>query len=121
MSKEYHDEIERMTNPNFKPEPLEEGKPITIELFQRHNNLRGRNKLKRWSRSQISEALSGELGELQNKLKKRYTQQEDIPQEEIDEEFADVLMYLCLLASKCEVHLSNATIRKYNQKLKPKL
>ena len=71
-----------------------------------------------WSVAEISQALSGEVGELQNKLKKKYTQEEKVKNSEIEEEFADVLKYLFILANKCGINLQHEYTKKWNNSLK---
>lgn len=62
-------------------------------------------------------AMAGEAGELGNLLKK--VQRGDVSladaRAEIAKEFADVLIYLDILAFRCGVSLSDATVAKFNE------
>jgi NTP pyrophosphatase (non-canonical NTP hydrolase) len=70
-----------------------------------------------WSVSDWIMAITGELGELANELKKVH--RGDVTFEErrgaIEREFADVLAYLTLLASRCRVDLAKAVVTKFNE------
>lgn len=77
------------------------------ESFQMHGGMDG------WSVPHWTMAVTGELGELCNKLKKR-ERGEFIPLPEIAHELADVLIYLDLLAEKLGVDLAGAVKEKFN-------
>lgn len=89
---------------------------VSIRGLQKRNNARDSKKLDKWSIEAISNATSGELGELQNFIKKKYTQKESVSILDIEDEFADVILYLFLMASKLKIDLNEAIIRKFNKK-----
>jgi NTP pyrophosphatase (non-canonical NTP hydrolase) len=69
-----------------------------------------------WSPADWLMAVTGELGELANLLKKVHRgdfEQEDV-QQEIADELADVAIYLDLLALRLGVRLDKAIVRKFN-------
>lgn len=70
-----------------------------------------------WSRGEWCNAVLGELGELANLLKKvqRGDKTIDEARGDIADELADVLTYLDILAFRCGVDLSEATIAKWNR------
>lgn len=68
-----------------------------------------------WSPAEWGCALAGEVGELCNLLKKLLRGQ-DIPQREIEDEAADVQIYLDLLAKRMNFSLADAVMRKFNEK-----
>ncbi len=69
-----------------------------------------------WSLNDWLTAVTGELGEAANLLKK--VRRGDFPlsevREEIGNELADVATYLDILANQCEINLGNAIINKFN-------
>lgn len=69
-----------------------------------------------WSLAEWLQAVTGELGELANVLKK--VKRGDFTKEEahisIAHELADVQIYLDILAFRCGVDLGAATIEKFN-------
>lgn len=70
-----------------------------------------------WSPGDWMNALVGELGELANMLKK--VKRGDTPfeemREDIEKEFADVMIYLDILAYQFRIDLGAATRRKFNE------
>ncbi|QCO05467.1 MazG-like family protein [Azospirillum argentinense] len=70
-----------------------------------------------WSLNDWCTAVTGELGELANVLKK--VRRGDLTlsdaRETIGKELADVQIYLDLLAKQCGVNLGAATIEKFNE------
>lgn len=70
-----------------------------------------------WSNAQWVMALTGEVGELANVLKKidrgDYTL-EDV-QQEVANELADIMTYLDILAYRLNVDLGKATMDKFNE------
>lgn len=68
-----------------------------------------------WTAADWMTALTGEVGELANMLKKRRTGQVVIPDVEIEKEIADIQIYLDLLALFLKVDLAQATISKFNE------
>lgn len=77
------------------------------ESFQMHGGLDG------WSVPHWTMAITGELGELCNKLKK-IERGETVPITEIAHEAADVQIYLDLLCAKLGIDLGMATREKFN-------
>lgn len=67
-----------------------------------------------WSANDWATALAGEVGELCNLLKKR-RRREEIPDQDIADEMADVFLYLDLLATRCRINLPAAIIDKFNE------
>ena len=67
-----------------------------------------------WTASDWALALTGELGEACNLLKKR-NRGESIPQYEIEAELADTLIYLDLLADHLNIDLAAAVREKFNE------
>lgn len=89
---------------------------LNLARFSRINEQRcfeSFHPLESWSPTDWACALAGEVGELCNLLKKRH-RGEDIAQEDIADEMGDVLAYLDLLATRCGINLSLATVRKFN-------
>jgi NTP pyrophosphatase (non-canonical NTP hydrolase) len=68
----------------------------------------------KWSVADWVTAVAGEFGELCNLLKKR-RRGEDIPQQEIEDEFADTLTYLDLLAEALDIDVLGVTRNKFNR------
>lgn len=66
-----------------------------------------------WSPEEWLMCLTGEVGELASKLKHR-RRGEAVPQREVGEELADILIYLDLLAASLRLDLAAETIRKFN-------
>ena len=70
-----------------------------------------------WSLNDWYTAVSGELGELGNVLKKvrRGDLSLDEARPELSKELADVVTYLDILAKQCDIDLGNATMAKFNE------
>lgn len=70
-----------------------------------------------WSLADWFTAVTGEVGELGNVLKKvrRGDYTLDEMREDIGKELADVQIYLDILAMRCGVDLGSATISKFNE------
>lgn len=70
-----------------------------------------------WTPSQWLQAVVGELGELANLLKKidRGDMTLDSAREEVEKEFADVVIYLDIFASQFKIDLGEAVIAKFNE------
>jgi NTP pyrophosphatase (non-canonical NTP hydrolase) len=70
-----------------------------------------------WSNAEWLQAMTGEVGELANVLKKvrrgDFTQQDK--QQEIADELADIATYLDILAYRLGVDLGHAVINKFNR------
>ena len=80
-------------------------------------NLRGR--IKPWSTEDIrflALSLSGEAGELANKIKKHWRGDTDAPHptrdSKLKEELADVVAYCCLLAHALEMSVNGVLLEK---------
>ena len=72
-------------------------------------------KCRNWIPEQWSNAAAGEMGEACNKIKKRFGREdESVTLEMIGEEIADTIIYLDLLATKLDIDLPAAVIRKFN-------
>lgn len=70
--------------------------------------------LEEWTETDWGCALSGEVGELCNLLKKR-RRGEPIDVNEVKKEIADVLIYLDLLSARIGIDLSQAVVQKFNE------
>lgn len=70
-------------------------------------------KSKDWKTSDWAMATVGELGELCNMLKKR-SHGKEIPQEDIEHEFADIQIYLDKWADHEGIDLAKVTRNKFN-------
>jgi NTP pyrophosphatase (non-canonical NTP hydrolase) len=70
-----------------------------------------------WALSAWSNAVLGELGEAANLIKKieRGDFSLDEKREELGKEFADVCVYLDILAFRAGIDLGDATIQKWNE------
>lgn len=70
-----------------------------------------------WSLMEWAAALTGEVGELANLLKKvkRGDTTMEQAQQAIADELADVQTYLSILAEQCGVSLGHATVSKFNR------
>lgn len=70
-----------------------------------------------WSKSDWCLAVTGELGEAANIIKKirRGDYELDDVREQLADELADVVTYLDLLAHRCGIDLGKATERKWNK------
>lgn len=70
-----------------------------------------------WALSAWCNAVTGELGELANLIKKieRGDMSLEEARQEVSDELADVVTYLDILAFRCGVDLGDATIDKFNR------
>jgi NTP pyrophosphatase (non-canonical NTP hydrolase) len=73
-----------------------------------------KHSLNDWSEAEWGNAIAGETGELCNLLKKRL-RGESIPDDDVADEIADVIIYLDLLSAKIELNLDEIIIRKFNK------
>jgi len=82
------------------------------------------HKLSDWSLSDWFTALTGELGEAANIVKKLNRYRDDIPGNEesyielkskLNDEIADIFCYLDLTAQAAEIDLESAVISKFNK------
>lgn len=71
-------------------------------------------KSEEWTDAQNVCAIAGEVGELANLVKKRW-RDGNIPQEDIEDEFADVLIYMVKFATAENINIREVTIRKFNK------
>lgn len=72
------------------------------------------HKFEDWDGRDWAVALTGEVGEMCNMLKKM-RRGEDIPLKELAKEMADIMIYLDLLAASFEVDLAKEVILKFNE------
>lgn len=75
----------------------------------------GENVIEDWSPTDLGCALSGEVGELCNLLKKIRRGDKNISLEDIADELADVVIYADILAQNLDIKLSNAIQEKFNK------
>lgn len=70
-----------------------------------------------WSLGEWCTAVTGELGEAANIIKKvkRGDLSLDEARQSLADEFADVVTYLDILANQCGIDLGKATMAKFNQ------
>ena len=91
-------------------------KPLTFEKFQLVNCARSRSDIKHsvnWSPMEWACALSGEVGELCNFLKKR-SRGDKIKKKQLAHEISDIMTYLGLLADNLDIDMEKAIIEKFN-------
>ena len=71
-----------------------------------------------WSLGDWMTALTGEVGEAANIIKKicRDDFTLDVARPDLADEFADIVTYLDLLAFRCDINLGKAVRRKFNLK-----
>lgn len=72
------------------------------------------HKLDSWSPTDWGCALSGEVGELCNFLKKSL-RGEDVSKDDIAKEIADIQCYLDLIAARLGIDLADCVIDKFNE------
>jgi NTP pyrophosphatase (non-canonical NTP hydrolase) len=72
------------------------------------------HKFEDWSHADWAVALTGEVGEMCNLLKK-VRRGEDIPIKDLAKEIADIQIYLDLLAASLEIDLAREVILKFNE------
>lgn len=69
-----------------------------------------------WAPEQWTNALAGEVGELCNLIKKKYSRHEDIPRDDIEDEIGDVLTYLDILCTRLHgKNLEECLVTKFNK------
>jgi NTP pyrophosphatase (non-canonical NTP hydrolase) len=75
------------------------------------------HQLEEWSEAQWACALSGEVGELCNLIKKRFRgiPEDVVTQKMLADELADIACYLDLLAAKLGISLDQAVRDKFNE------
>jgi NTP pyrophosphatase (non-canonical NTP hydrolase) len=92
---------------------------LTFVKFQEVNSIRCvkgfKSTIDEWNPMEWACALSGEVGELCNLLKKRYGRGEKIPMEQIADEVADVFIYLDLLATHLRLDMETVIKTKFNK------
>ena len=90
--------------------------PLTFKHFHEVNVARSKADVKHsnyWTSMEWGCALSGEVGELCNLLKKQ-KRGDFIPKKELAHEISDILTYLSLLADNLNVDMEKAIIEKFN-------
>lgn len=91
--------------------------PLSFYQLRQANELRANNdidKIDEWSPTDWACALSGEVGEACNLIKKR-RRGEAIPTVDIAKELADAVTYIDLLACKLGIDLGAAVADKFNE------
>ena len=91
-------------------------KPLTFDCFHRTNVARSKSDVKHslnWSPMEWGCALSGEVGELCNFLKK-ISRGDKIPKKDLAYEISGIMTYLSLLADNLDIDLEDAIIEKFN-------
>ena len=90
--------------------------PLTFRHFHKKNVERSTSDVKHstdWTPMEWGCALSGEVGELCNYLKKR-ARGDDIPKKDLAHEVADIITYLSLLCHKLDIEPERAIVEKFN-------
>ena len=90
--------------------------PLTFEEFHKANVHRSTKDVKHstdWSSMEWGCALSGEVGELCNYLKKQ-RRGDKIPKKWMAHEVADIITYLSLLCHQLDINPEHAIIEKFN-------
>lgn len=90
--------------------------PLTFEEFHRLNCYRSNVDVKHsndWSEMEWGCALSGEVGELCNYLKKR-RRGDKISKKALAHEVCDIITYLSLVADQLDIDMEQAIIEKFN-------
>jgi NTP pyrophosphatase (non-canonical NTP hydrolase) len=93
-----------------------EPRPLSFDELRKLNVARCEavfHPLDSWSAAEWAMALTGELGEACNLLKKA-RRGEAVPTEAIADELADVMIYLDLLAARLGINLAESVVRKFN-------
>lgn len=108
-------------------EPVEEGlkfsdlREANLERVPLFKNAKGElafpDGIDTWDYSKWYTALSGEVGELGNFIKKinrgDFTLEE--VREQVEDEFGDIQTYLDIFATRCGINLASATANKFNK------
>ena len=90
--------------------------PLTFARFHEVNVSRSKADVKHsneWTPMEWGCALSGEVGELCNYLKKM-RRGDKIKKKKLAHEISDIMTYLSLLANKLDIDLEDAIIEKFN-------
>jgi NTP pyrophosphatase (non-canonical NTP hydrolase) len=91
-------------------------KPLTFRRFHRVNVTRSKADVKHsnsWTPMEWGCALSGEVGELCNFLKK-LRRGDKIPKKALAHEIGDIMTYLSLLSDNLDIDMESAIIEKFN-------
>ena len=93
---------------------------LRLVNFSRTKQDFGQQSLQKWTPEQWACAIAGEVGEMCNMIKKKYSRQgmalqKDIPIKEIALELADIVTYCDLLASRFGFNLEDLIIEKFNK------
>lgn len=89
---------------------------LTFAEFHQKNTTRSNSDVKHstdWSAMEWGCALSGEVGELCNYLKKM-RRGDNIPKKKLAHEVCDIITYLSLLSDKLDIDMEKAIIEKFN-------
>lgn len=89
---------------------------LTFQRFHEINVARSNADVKHslnWNPMEWGCALSGEVGELCNFLKKM-SRGDNIPKKYLAHEIADIMTYLSLLTHNLDINLENSIIEKFN-------
>lgn len=73
------------------------------------------HRLHDWTPAQYACALSGEVGELCNLIKKQFRGLDKVTEKDLADEIADVAIYLDLLAARLGISLGAAIASKFNE------
>lgn len=90
--------------------------PLTFRRFHRVNVTRSKADVKHsreWTPMEWGCALSGEVGELCNFLKKM-SRGDKIPKKHLAHEVADIMTYLSLLSDNLDIDMESAIVEKFN-------
>ncbi len=94
---------------------------LTFEKFSEFNRTRSEvyfPDCAKWEEAHWGNALAGEAGELCNIIKKRHRgwkESDNISDEEVGKEIADIICYCDLLAGKVGLRLEDILIQKFNE------
>lgn len=91
--------------------------PLTFKHFHKSNVYRSTEDVQHsndWSEMEWGCALSGEVGELCNYLKKR-RRGDKISKKALAHEVCDIITYLSLLCHKLDIDMEDAIIEKFNE------
>lgn len=107
--------IENSSNPHA---PTKRGSDLTLSALTAANKARQKDwPSEQWSLGEWMCALSGEVGEAANIVKKifRGDRSLDDAREDLGKELADIQTYLSIIADKAGIDLGQATISKFNE------
>jgi NTP pyrophosphatase (non-canonical NTP hydrolase) len=94
---------------------------LTFQRFSEINRLRNALHFPdcaKWEEAHWGNALAGEAGELCNIIKKRHRgwkESDNISDEEVGKEIADIICYCDLLAGKIGKNLADIVTQKFNE------